>query len=48
MATMRVARMYGYKQPLRLEEIPVPNIDPTQVLIKVGGAISTGASCHLK
>lgn len=23
---MRAARMYGYKQPLKLEEIPVPDI----------------------
>jgi D-arabinose 1-dehydrogenase-like Zn-dependent alcohol dehydrogenase len=38
MATMRAARMYGYKQPLRLEEIPIPGIEPTQVLVKVGGA----------
>src|ERR1700755_1328156 len=38
MATMRAARMCGYRQPLRLEEIPVPDIDPSQVLVKVGGA----------
>lgn len=38
MTTMRAARMHGYKQPLRLEEIPVPDIEPNQVLIKVGGA----------
>jgi propanol-preferring alcohol dehydrogenase len=35
---MRAARMYGYKQPLRLEEIPVPDIGPEEVLVKVGGA----------
>lgn len=35
---MRAARMYGYKQPLRLEDIPVPEIGPDEVLIKVGGA----------
>jgi alcohol dehydrogenase, propanol-preferring len=35
---MRAARMYGYKQPLRLEEIPIPDVEPTQVLVKVGGA----------
>jgi propanol-preferring alcohol dehydrogenase len=35
---MRAARMFGYKQPLRLEEIPVPEIGPEEVLIKVGGA----------
>lgn len=38
MTTMRAARMHGYKQPLRLEEIPIPSIEPNQVLIKVGGA----------
>ena len=35
---MRAARMYGYKQPLRLEEIPVPTPGPEEVLVKVGGA----------
>ncbi len=35
---MRAARMYGYKEPLRLEEIPVPDFGPEEVLVKVGGA----------
>jgi propanol-preferring alcohol dehydrogenase len=35
---MRAARMYGYKQPLRLEEIDVPHIGPEEVLVRVGGA----------
>ena len=35
---MRAARMYGYKQPLRLEEIPVPTPGLEEVLVKVGGA----------
>lgn len=30
--------MHGYKQPLTLEEIPIPEIDAGQVLVKVGGA----------
>ncbi|MDA4109909.1 NAD(P)-dependent alcohol dehydrogenase [Mycolicibacterium holsaticum] len=38
MPTMRAARMYGYRQPLKLEEIPIPDIAPDQVLVKVGGA----------
>ncbi|MGV0643586.1 NAD(P)-dependent alcohol dehydrogenase [Mycolicibacterium sp. XJ879] len=38
MPTMRAARMYGYRQPLKLEEIPIPDIEPDQVLVKVGGA----------
>lgn len=38
MATMRAARMYGYKQPLKLEEIAIPEIERDQVLVKVGGA----------
>jgi alcohol dehydrogenase, propanol-preferring len=33
MATMRAARMYGYKQPLKLEEIPIPDIGPPEVLV---------------
>jgi propanol-preferring alcohol dehydrogenase len=32
---MRVARMHGYNEPLRLEEIPVPDIGPEDVLVKV-------------
>lgn len=35
---MRAARMYGYKQPRRLEDIPVPEPGPDEVLITVGGA----------
>src|SRR5215831_4711631 len=35
---MLAARMYGYKQPLVLEEIETPDISPTQVLVRVGGA----------
>ena len=30
--------MHGYNQPLVLEEIPIPDIGPTEVLVKVGGA----------
>ena len=35
---MRAARMYGYKQPLRLEEIDAPAPGPEEVLVRVGGA----------
>ncbi|MFN3004255.1 NAD(P)-dependent alcohol dehydrogenase [Mycolicibacterium wolinskyi] len=35
---MRAARMYGYHQPLRLEEVDVPHIGPEEILVKVGGA----------
>jgi len=35
---MRAARMYGYKQPLRLEDIPIPEVGPDEVLVKVGAA----------
>ena len=35
---MLAARMHGYKQPLVLEDIKVPDILPDQVLVKVGGA----------
>ncbi|WP_267308471.1 NAD(P)-dependent alcohol dehydrogenase [Mycobacterium barrassiae] len=38
MSTMRAARMHAYKQPLRLEEVPIPDIGPTEALVKVGGA----------
>lgn len=35
---MRAARMHGYKQPLRLEDIPIPEIAADEVRVKVGGA----------
>ncbi|MGB8403449.1 MAG: NAD(P)-dependent alcohol dehydrogenase [Mycobacterium sp.] len=35
---MRAARMYGYHEPLRLEEIPVPDVGADEVLIKVAAA----------
>lgn len=35
---MRAARMYDYHRPLVLEEVPVPEIGPNEVLLKVGAA----------
>ena len=35
---MLAARMYGYNQPLTLEEIKTPEISPDQVLVRVGAA----------
>jgi len=35
---MRAARMHGYKEPLRLEEIAVPDFGPDDVLVKVAAA----------
>ncbi len=32
---MRAARMHGYKQPLQIDEVPVPEPGPNEVLIKV-------------
>lgn len=32
---MRAARMYGYKEPLRIEEVSVPDPGPDDVLVKV-------------
>ena len=42
-STMRAARMHDFHQPLVLEEIPVPDIGPRQVLVKVqaGGMCRT-------
>src|SRR5262245_42084439 len=35
---MRAARMYGYQQPLRIEEVPVPDLEPDEILVKVAAA----------
>lgn len=35
---MRAARMHGYNEPLRIEEVPVPDVGPDDVLIKVAAA----------
>jgi len=35
---MLAARMYGYNKPLVLEEVKIPQISSTQVLVRVGGA----------
>ncbi|GIH22672.1 alcohol dehydrogenase [Acrocarpospora phusangensis] len=32
---MRAARMHGYKQPLRIDEVPVPEPGPNEVLLEV-------------
>lgn len=35
---MRAARMYGYQQPLRIEDVPVPDIEPDEILVRVAAA----------
>jgi alcohol dehydrogenase, propanol-preferring len=35
---MLAARMHGYRQPLVLEEVNIPEISSEQVLVRVGGA----------
>ena len=35
---MLAARMHGYKQPLVLEDIKVPDIQPDEVPVRVDGA----------
>lgn len=35
---MRAARMHAYRQPLVLEDVPVPDIQPDEVLVKVRAA----------
>lgn len=35
---MRAARMHAYKQPLVLEDVPIPDFQSDEVLIKVGAA----------
>src|SRR5262249_20345968 len=35
---MRAARMYGYKQPLVIEEVPLPDVAADEVLLKVSAA----------
>src|SRR6478609_5662323 len=32
---MRAARMHGYNEPLQIDDVQVPEVGPTQVLIKV-------------
>jgi alcohol dehydrogenase, propanol-preferring len=34
---MLAARMHGYKQPLVIEDVKVPEILPDQVLVRIGG-----------
>jgi D-arabinose 1-dehydrogenase-like Zn-dependent alcohol dehydrogenase len=35
---MLAARMHGYKRPLVLEEVNIPEISSDQVLVRIGGA----------
>ena len=35
---MRAARMHAYNQPLVLEDVPVPEIESNEVLVRVGAA----------
>ena len=44
---MRAARMYGYHEPLRLEEISVPDIGKDDVLVKVAATGMCRSDCQL-
>jgi alcohol dehydrogenase, propanol-preferring len=44
---MRAARMHGYNEPLRLEEVPVPDIGPDDVLVKVAATGMCRSDCQL-
>lgn len=44
---MRAARMYGYNEPLRIEEIDVPDIGPDDVLVKVAATGMCRSDCQL-
>ncbi len=44
---MRAARMYGYHEPLRLEEISVPDIGQDDVLVKVAATGMCRSDCQL-
>ena len=35
---MRAARIHGYNQPLHIDEVPVPEVGPNEVLLKVAAA----------
>jgi propanol-preferring alcohol dehydrogenase len=35
MTQMQAARMHGYKEPLRIEEVPMPEPGPEEILLKV-------------
>jgi alcohol dehydrogenase, propanol-preferring len=35
---MRAARLHGYNQPVVLEDVPIPDIELNEVLVKVGAA----------
>ena len=39
--------MYDYNKPLRLEEIPVPDIGPYDVLVKVAATGMCRSDCQL-
>ncbi|GAB3390000.1 hypothetical protein GCM10027514_33180 [Azotobacter armeniacus] len=47
---MRAARMYECGKPMVIEEIPVPTLRPTEVLVKVEacGIVPTAASPELQ
>src|SRR5213593_3831869 len=44
---MRAAVLYGYKQPLRIEEIPAPVPEPDEVLIQVEACGVCHSDLHL-
>lgn len=44
---MRAAIMHDYNEPLRIEEVPVPDVGPADVLVKVAATGMCRSDCQL-
>ena len=45
---MKAARFYGSRQPIRVEDVPVPDVGPGEVLIRVLRAGTNGGDVGLR
>lgn len=45
---MRAARIHRFNQPLEIHEVPVPDVGPNQVLLKVAAAGMCRSDAHLE
>ncbi|HET7479064.1 MAG TPA: alcohol dehydrogenase catalytic domain-containing protein, partial [Rubrobacteraceae bacterium] len=47
MASMTAARFYEVNEPLRLEEVPVPEVQEDEVLLQMKAAGLCGSDVHI-
>lgn len=46
--TMKAARLHEIGKPLRIDEVPIPVVNPREILVNVKAAVIDGTNLHLR